>query len=371
MQLTDSTRLTLLPLLLALCLAPAARAADPVFTYEHVKVAEGIHAFIEPGRHAIVSGNSVAIVGEDAVLVVDTGHHPGLTRQVIADIRKLTGKPVQYVVSTHWHNDHVSGNFVYAEAFPQAKFITHDFTAGILAKDIRAYTGRACQAFLGSQTVALREMLATNKDAEGKAIAPDRRARLEKVMREAEAGLEECMEFRYVRPDITFSDSLSIDLGKRVVRVEFLGRANTAGDLVVVVPDAKVAIVGDIVVHPFPFATHSYIGEWAAVLRKVIAMDTVAIVPGHGPVMRDKAYITDMAELMESISTQMKAAWRPGMSFEDARKKIDIAKSRAKIAGDDKFIQGNFDDMIGESAIRRAWEEARGKMEPEGLPLAE
>ena len=48
-----------------------------------------------------------------------------------------------------------------------------------------------------------------------------------------------------------------------------------------------------------------------------------------------------------------------------------VAKSRAKIAGDDKFIQGNFDDMIGESAIRRAWEEARGKMEPEGLPLAE
>jgi hypothetical protein len=102
--------------------------------------------------------------------------------------------------------------------------------------------------------------------------------------------------------------------------------------------------------------------------KKVIAMDTVAIVPGHGPVMRDKAYVTDMAELMESIAAQVKAAYQPGMSFEDVRKKVDIAKFRAKIAGDDKFIQANFDDMVGQSAIKRAWEEAAGKMEPEGLP---
>jgi hypothetical protein len=97
--------------------------------------------------------------------------------------------------------------------------------------------------------------------------------------------------------------------------------------------------IGDIVVHPFPFATHSYIGEWAAVLRKVIAMDTVAIVPGHGPVMRDKAYITDMAELMESIDAQAKAAYVPGMSLADLRKKIDLAKFKQRFAGDDKFIE--------------------------------
>jgi glyoxylase-like metal-dependent hydrolase (beta-lactamase superfamily II) len=152
------------------------------------------------------------------------------------------------------------------------------------------------------------------------------------------------------------------------VQLQFLGRANTAGDIIVVVPDAKVAIVGDIVVHPFPFATQSYIGEWAAVLRKLIALDTVAIVPGHGPVMRDKAYLADMAGLMESIASQVKAAYRPGMSFEDVRKKVDIAQYRAKFSGDDKFIQANFDAMIGQSAIKRAWEEAAGKLEPEGLP---
>jgi cyclase len=367
--LAKSNPLTLVPLLVALVMPPAAQAADPVFTYEQVKVAEGIHAFIEPARHAIVSGNAVAILGEEAVLVVDTGHHPSVTKQVISDIAKLTARPVKYVVNTHWHNDHVSGNFVYAEAFPQVKFIAHDFTAGVLAKDVRAYNGRACQALLGSQTVALKEMLATNKDAEGKPIAPERRARLEAVMLEAEVGLEECMAFRSVPTDITFTDTLTIDLGKRVVQLRFLGRANTAGDVVVLVPDAKVAIVGDIVVHPFPFATQSYIGEWAAVLRKIIAMDTVAIVPGHGPVIKDKAYLVDMAELMESIDQQVKAAYRPGMSLDDLRKKVDIAKFRARFSGDDKFIQANFDAMIGQSAIKRAWEQANGKMEPEGLPI--
>ena len=87
---------------------------------------------------------------------------------------------------------------------------------------------------------------------------------------------------------------MTLRLGKRDVQVMFLGRANTAGDAVVYVPDAKVLATGDIVVHPFPFAFQSYIGEWARVLRKMEAMDAIAIVPGHGPVMRDKAYLADV-----------------------------------------------------------------------------
>jgi glyoxylase-like metal-dependent hydrolase (beta-lactamase superfamily II) len=83
-----------------------------------VQVADGVYAFVEPFGHAIVSSNVVAIVGEDAVAVVDSGHHPRLTRAIAAEIRALTPKPVRYVVNTHWHNDHVSGNSVFAKRFP-------------------------------------------------------------------------------------------------------------------------------------------------------------------------------------------------------------------------------------------------------------
>src|SRR5436190_24281834 len=93
-----------------------AGAADYPFSYQRVQVADGVYAFIEPFGYAIVSSNVLAIVGGEAVAVVDSGHHPRLTRAIAAEIRTLTTKPVRYVVNTHWHNDHVSGNSVLAEA---------------------------------------------------------------------------------------------------------------------------------------------------------------------------------------------------------------------------------------------------------------
>ncbi|MGZ5040228.1 MAG: hypothetical protein ACXWBQ_05750, partial [Usitatibacter sp.] len=133
-------------------------------------------------------------------------------------------------------------------------------------------------------------------------------------------------------------------------------------------PDAKVLAVGDILVHPFPFAFQSYIADWAAVLRRIQAMDAVAIIPGHGPVMRDTRYLVDIAELMESIDTQVRAAYRPGMTLEELRKHVDLAPFRQRIAGDDPVIGANFDAMVAGSAVSRAWQAARGQLEPEGFP---
>ena len=56
-------------------------AADPYpFSFDTVKVGKGIYAFTEPTGKAIVSGNTLVVIGEDAVLVVDTGHHPELSQ---------------------------------------------------------------------------------------------------------------------------------------------------------------------------------------------------------------------------------------------------------------------------------------------------
>jgi len=137
---------------------------------------------------------------------------------------------------------------------------------------------------------------------------------------------------------------------------------------VIYVPDAKVLATGDILVHPFPFAFQSYIGEWGAVLRKIEKMDTVAIIPGHGPVMHDKKYLVDIAELMESIMTQARASYQPGMSADDLRAKIDIEAFRTRIAGGNAFIDANFNAGIKGSAVNRAWQELAGKLEPEQMP---
>ena len=355
----------LLPVLALAC--AGAHSADYPWTYQRVRVSDGIHAFIEPFGHAIVSSNTVAIVGEDAVAIVDTGHHPRLARAIAAEIRALTSKPVRYVVNTHWHNDHVSGNSEFAAAFPGAIFVAHTFTSAVMDKDIRAFQGPNCAPFLRNQSQPLRDTLASGKGSDGTPLTDARRKRLEQFIAEADAGTAECAEFRYRGVDLTFDDKLVLKLGKRDVELIHWGRGNTAGDIVAWVPDAKVLAAGDLVVHPFPFATQSYISEWAAVLKKLEATPFEAMVPGHGPVMRDRKYLGEIRQVMESIMTQARAAYRPGMTAEELRKAIDLKDFRKSIAGDNAMIGANFDYMVGNLATKRAWEELSGNWEPEGL----
>ncbi len=71
-------------------------------TYETVKLEDGIYGFIPPEDNtAFVSGNSVAIIGDDGVLVVDSGHTPSATVRIISEIKRMTDKPVRFLVNTH------------------------------------------------------------------------------------------------------------------------------------------------------------------------------------------------------------------------------------------------------------------------------
>jgi len=54
-------------------------------------------------------GNIAVQIGDQGVLVVDTGL-AGTSDKVLAAIRKLSTKPIQYVLNTHVHADHTGGN---------------------------------------------------------------------------------------------------------------------------------------------------------------------------------------------------------------------------------------------------------------------
>lgn len=349
--------------------AGSLRAADvlSVYSYETVRVADGIYVFTETKTHPIVSGNVVAIIGEDGVLVFDTGHHPTVSRQIVRDLGKLTRKPVRFVVNSHWHDDHWVGNAEFAAAYPGVQVIAHRFTAGIMAARKERFRGAQCRADLEKDSRSFRAMRATGKRADGTELSAASRARVESFVRDVDVQMMECDCMRYRGVDLAFDQNLDVELGNRRVELKFLGRANTAGDIIAYVPDAKLVLTGDILVYPFPYATESYVSEWARVLQRIEDMDVTTIVPGHGPVQHDKRYLADVKELMSSISAQVRNAYKPGVSLDDVSKRVDLTASRAKIAGEDKFLQANFDYMM-QSAIDRAYQEVTGTMKPEDQP---
>ena len=67
--------------------------------------------------------------------------------------------------------------------------------------------------------------------------------------------------------------TLTLFLGHREIRLLHFGRGNTAGDVAVYVPDAKVVATGDLVVAPTPYAYGAYLGEWSEGLGKLAALD--------------------------------------------------------------------------------------------------
>jgi glyoxylase-like metal-dependent hydrolase (beta-lactamase superfamily II) len=232
---------------------------------------------------------------------------------------------------------------------------------------VRAFQGPKCVPFLRTQSQPLREALAAGVGPDGKALTDARRQRMEAFVVEVDAAIVECGEFRYRGADLTFEDHVTLRLGGRDVELTHWGRGNTAGDVVAWVPDAKVLAAGDLVVHPFPYATQSYISEWAVVLRKLEATPFEVMVPGHGPLMRDRRYIAEVREVLESVMEQSRAAYKPGMTAADLKKLVDLKAARAKMAGDNAMVGANFDYMVGDMAVTRAWEELSGNWEPEGF----
>jgi hypothetical protein len=102
-------------------------------------------------------------------------------------------------------------------------------------------------------------------------------------------------------------------------------------------------------------------------MRKMIAMQATTIIPGHGPVMHDYSYLEKLIPLFEGVSAQVKAAADAGLSLEETYKKIDLNAFRDQLAGKDGFRRHAFDEYFVQPAVNRAYQEAKGKMNPETL----
>ena len=329
---------------------------DNATAYETVKVAEGIYTFVAPdSKTPLVSGNSTVIIGDEGALVVDSTHFPSLAKKMISEIRSMTGQPVRYLVNSHWHPDHFTGNAAYREAFPGIAIVS---TAPTRDQYEKGWTYNDVDR-LGKAVPRLREIVDTGIGKDGKSLSAEDRDFYREELAGVNVAIREWSGVKHIAPDTIFDRQLTVFLGKREVDVMFLGRGNTMGDAVIYVPDTKTLITGDLLVNPVPYCYGSFFTEWIDTLQKLNAMDATAIVPGHGPVEHDKQHLQQVIRMFQSMVRQAKEAVQKGQSLDEFRKSIDLAEFRRQMAGADYFQNRDFDDSVIRAGLERTYREAK------------
>jgi len=344
----------------------AARAEFPgERAYQTVEVGPGVYAFVSPETNGpIPSGNVVAVIGDDGVLVVDSGRFPTLARRMVAEIRKKTDRPVRYLVHTHWHLDHIAADGVFREAFPQMTFVSTTFTRRKMVEKQVPYLANLVKTDEG-YVQYLEERLASRKRRDGSPMPDDLKRYLAGQVRDVKLEAAELAGAPLVEPGLTFDHEMRVYLGKREVRILFLGKGNTEGDAVVYVPDARVVATGDLLVAPTPYGYGCHPAAWIATLGALSSLDAVAIVPGHGPVQRDWSYAKKVAALLEEVERQVAAQVKQGATLVETQERVDLSTLRKGFAGESFERGAAFDDFFVRSAVDRAYQEATGAMAEE------
>src|ERR1043165_7270912 len=201
--------------------------------------------------------NTGVVVGDDAVWVVDAQATPLMAREVIRRVRKVTDKPIKYVLLSHYHAVRVLG----ASAYPDAEILASDSTRDLIVER-------------GQQ----------DKDSEI--------GRFPRLFRAVESipGL--------TWPTITFPEQMSVWLGKREVRIMHLGRGHTAGDVVAYVPDANVVFSSDLVEYRSAcYCGDAHFTDWPATLDRLAALYAQALVPGRGAALTTPEMVQEGSEL--------------------------------------------------------------------------
>lgn len=335
---------------------------EPQFEME--RLADGVYALIRKEPPSLwFTPNNTFIVGKSGVIVVDANITSEQTREVLAALRKVTDKPVKYVINTHWHEDHIIGNRVYRDAFPEVKFVGHRSTLTDLPEIGGANRKGSLQN--GRGFVGLLEgKLEKGENLAGQPITEEERLGYASDIRIVSRYLDESKNFDIVLPTVLVDDQIDLDLGGRKVEILHLGRAHSGADLIVRLPKENILITGDLLVHPIPLVgSTSYPLEYAATLERLKALKAKVIVPGHGPVMRDTSYLDSMIDLLSSIKQQTEAAFARGETLEQMRQSVDLERFRKRFAGDSQHKSLIFKNYVTLPAVVAAYKQLSEKKE--------
>ena len=230
------------------------------------------------------------VVGDMGVLVVESMVNKRLADQVMGFIKKVTDKPILYVVNTSYHGDHAYGNYVFPKS---AKIIQHSKTKAFMDNK---------EGFEADKKFMV-QYFGANRGIE------------DVVARTADIVLEDGARYE-------------VDLGNKKVEIRHFGFAQTEGDLFIWVPEDKVFWTGNPVVAQPPALPWLLDGKHEEVLatlkkvRKFLPEDAV-VVPGHGVPIKPKD-IDFKIRYLEALHKEVKNALAKGMTLEQAQKNITM-----------------------------------------------
>jgi glyoxylase-like metal-dependent hydrolase (beta-lactamase superfamily II) len=311
--------------------------------YKFEKIADGVY-YATGG----FGSNIPVIVNDRDVMLVDDGTTPAQAVALLGDLKRVTDKPVRYVVNTHFHYDHTGGNSVFG---PEVEIMAHEFVrTAILTFDVlhrepyRTSQGTRVPAQIDS----LQKQIAEEKD-------PARKTSLSQQLAGARTTLAQLQEIKPTAPNVTYTSKLVLHKGPREIQLLFLGRGHTAGDTVVFLPNERIVCTGDLMESQLAYMGDAFFDEWIATLDALKKLDFDLVLPGHGTPFRDKGHITAFQSYLSDVTAQVAKLRPQGVSPEDAAQRVDLTAH----AKDFPQIRGPGADLRGVRRIYQ-WMDERG-----------
>ena len=246
----------------------------------------------------------VAVATKKGIVVIDSTGSPAtaaLFRKAIE--KEFARNDFKFVINTHPHWDHAWGN----QVFPEAVVVGHENSLGQAAQQVRSAENMLSRA--RERVAALQQGLQkAGTDTDQKATLLPTLAFQERIVQ----GLS--VAFTPVPPAISFSDTMTLDMGDVSFKMYFFGRAHSGSDIFIHIPAEKILVTGDIFLDVgwlplFSGMETLDIPKWCDVLDRLFndADGFSTVIPGHRkPWSRDK--LAMWKEYIENLWTGVNVA---------------------------------------------------------------
>jgi glyoxylase-like metal-dependent hydrolase (beta-lactamase superfamily II) len=330
---------------------PIPARARQAIQYEPVEVARNVYVF-QPNDPGV--GNVVAVVSQGHALLVDATATPAAAQQVLVGLRRLGVVSVAVVVNTHWHDDHIWGNQVFADSFPDVQILAHPATVdGIRTQALPSLSGQIER--LHERIDQRAQLLETGVSSDGSPMGADERRRLEARQALFADAVQSLETVRPTLPRALVAESTSFDIGDLTVVVDHIGAGHTEGDVVVRVPARGVVAVGDLVSLPVPAAAEADIMRWIPTLEALSDSEWTALIPGHGAVQRDREYTNAVLRLFRDLVAYVRQGIRAGASPDDLINSADFGETQDRWLGANDQQDAMFRVFFLDPAIRSTY----------------